>query len=141
MKEDKIFNNKFNTGDVEYEVFGKISVKSDFVARDAHEEYVEGQLQEDIYDIFINSPYFEEFSKNKKVSKSEAANIYYYFDDRLPDNDDISAIEKFINIAEFMSIPYEVLYTELAPVYKEKLLRELDNKYQIFEKRKIKRLF
>jgi hypothetical protein len=141
MKEDKIFNNKFNTGDVEYEVFGKISVKADFVSRDAHDEYVEGILQEDIYEIFINSIYYEEFSKNKKVSKSEAANIYYYFDDRLPANDDITAIEKFINIAEFMSIPYEVLYNELAPVYKEKLLRELDNKYQIFSKRKIKRLF
>lgn len=141
MKEDKIFNNKFNTGDVEYEVFGKISIKSDFVSRDAHDEYVEGKLQEDLYDIFINSIYFVDFSKTKKVSKSEAASIYYYFDERLPDNDDITAIEKFINIAEFMSIPYEVLYNELAPVYKERLLKELDNKYQIFSKRKIKRLF
>jgi len=141
MKEDKIFNNKFNTGDVEYEVFGKISVKGDFVSRDAHDEYVEEKLQEDLYDIFINSNYYEEFSKNKKVSKSEAANIYYYFDERLPDNEDISTIDKFINIAEFMNIPYEVLYNDLAPVYKEKLLKELDSKYQIFSKRKINRLF
>jgi len=141
MKEDKIFNNKFNTGEVEYEIFGKISVKSEFISRDAHDEFVENQLQEDIYQIFLTSIYYEEFSKSKKVSKSEAANIYYYFEERLPDNADISAIDKFINIAEFMSIPYEVLYNELAPVHKERILRELDNKYHIFSKRKIKRLF
>ena len=69
MKEDKIFNNKFNTGEVEYEVFGKISVKGDFVSRDAHDEYVEGKLQDDLYEIFINSSYYEEFSKNVKQIK------------------------------------------------------------------------
>jgi len=141
MKEDKIFNNKFNSGEVEYEVFGKISVKSEFATRDAHDEFIENQLQEEIYDIFIASSYYDEFSKSKKVSKSEAASIFYYFEERLPNTADISTLDKFINIAEFMSIPYEVLYNELAPVYKEKLLRELDNKYHIFSKRKIKRLF
>lgn len=141
MKEDKIFNNKFNTGEIEYEVFGKISLKGSNSDGDSYEEYNEKKLQEEIYDIFINSKYYEEYIKNKKVPKSEVSEIYYYFDDRIPQTDEVTAVEKFINIAEFMSISYEVLYQELAPVYKEKLLRELDNKYDIFTKRKIKRLF
>jgi hypothetical protein len=141
MKEDKIFNNKFNTGEIEYEVFGKISLKGSNSDGDSYEEYNEKKLQEEIYDIFINSKYYEEYIKNKKVPKGEVSEIYYYFDDRIPQTEEVTAVEKFINIAEFMSISYEVLYQELAPVYKEKLLRELDNKYDIFTKRKIKRLF
>ena len=53
----------------------------------------------------------------------------------------MSAIEKFVNIAEFMSMSYDVLYEELAPTYKEKLLKELDLKYGIFKKKRIHRLF
>jgi hypothetical protein len=141
MKDDKIFNNKFNAGEVEYEVFGKISVKEDFASQDAFDEYNERKIQQDIYAIFIESKYYEDYSKSKKVPKSEVADIYYYFDERLPASDDVTAVDKFINIAEFMNLSYDVLYQELGPVYKEKLLRELDGKYDIFNRRKIKRLF
>lgn len=141
MKDDKIFNNKFNAGEVEYEVFGKISVKETFASPDAFDEYNDQQIQKDIYEIFIKSKYHDEYIKTKKVPKNEVADIYYYFDERIPATKDITAIDKFINIAEFMNIAYETLYHELGPVYKEKLLRELDGKYSIFTKRKIKRLF
>ena len=113
----------------------------DFSTADAFDEYNEQKIQKDIYEIFVVSKYYEEYIKNKKVPKSEVAEIYYYFDERLPETEEVTAVEKFINIAEFMSISYEVLYQELGPVYKEKLLRELDRKYQVFTKRKIKRLF
>jgi hypothetical protein len=140
-KEDKIFNNRYNTGDIEYEVFKKIQIHDKFTPRDTLEEYSEQQMQEDLYDIFRNSQYFEEYSANKKFSRSEVAIIYYYFDERLPSTKDIPAVEKFIAIAEFMSVPYEALYEELGPVYKEALLKELDNKYKIFKRKNIKRLF
>lgn len=142
MKEDKIFNNKFNSGEVEYEVFGKINVNSDFAtSSDMFEDYNEKQIQKDIYTIFKESKYYEEYSKNKKVPKSEIANLYYYFDERIPETNEVTIIEKFINVAEFMSISYDDLYRELGPSYKEKIIKELDNKYGIFKKRKIKRLF
>lgn len=142
MKEDKIFNNKFNSGEVEYEVFGKINVNSDFSSNeDMFEDYSEKQLQQDIYRIFKDSKYFEEYSKSKKVPKSELAEMYYYFDERIPETNEVTIIEKFINVAEFMSISYDDLYKSLGPSYQEKIIRELDNKYGIFKKRKIKRLF
>lgn len=142
MKEDKIFNNKFNSGEVEYEVFGKININSDFATSDdMFEDYNEKQIQKDIYTIFKESKYYEEYSKNKKVPKSEIANLYYYFDERIPETNEVTIIEKFINVAEFMSISYDDLYRELGPSYKEKIIKELDNKYGIFKKRKIKRLF
>lgn len=141
MKEDKIFNNRYNTGDIEYEVFGKIQVHEKFLPRDVFEEYANTKLQDELYEIFVKAEFYEEYSKNKKVVRSDVSRVYYYFDDNLQNTKAISPIEKFISIAEFMSIPYEQLYEELAPSYKEALLRELDRKYKIFSKRKIKRLF
>jgi hypothetical protein len=141
MKEDKIFNNRYNTGEIEYEVFGKIQVHDKFLPKDVFEEYTNSKLQDELYEIFANSDFYEEYSKNKKVVRSDVSRVYYYFDDNLENTKSISPIEKFIAIADFMSIPYEQLYEELAPVYKEVLLRELDDKYKIFTKRKIKRLF
>jgi hypothetical protein len=141
MKEDKIFNNRYNTGEIEYEVFGKIQVHEKFLPRDVFEEYLDNKLQDELYEIFVGAEFYEDYSKNKKVVRSDVSKVYYYFDDNLKNTKAISPIEKFIAIAEFMSIPYEQLYEELAPVYKEALLRELDEKYKIFSKRKIKRLF
>ncbi|MFM2010006.1 MAG: hypothetical protein RLZZ479_397 [Bacteroidota bacterium] len=141
MKEDKIFNNRYNTGDLEFEQFGKIEVNDIHRPKDFFEEYIENQLQKDLYQIFISSEFYDEYNKSKKVPRSEVAQIYYYFDERLKETEAITAIERFINIAEFMSISYDVLYDELSPAYKEKLLKELDLKYGIFKKRKIYRLF
>lgn len=141
MKEDKIFNNRYNTGEIEYEVFGKIQVHEKFLPQDIFQEYVNNKLQDELYEIFVTADFYEEYSKNKKVVRSDVARVYYYFDNNLENTKEISSIEKFIAIAEFMSISYEQLYEELAPVYKEVLLRELDEKYKIFSKRNIKRLF
>jgi hypothetical protein len=141
MKDDKIFNNRYNTGDLEYEVFGEIKLHEDSTPGDAYEEYIEQKIQEDIYNIFRASPYYSGESKPTKVSRSAVADIYYYFEERLPDSEDISATDKFTHIADFMGIQYEVLYDEISNVHKEKILRELDKKYAIFTKKKIKRLF
>ena len=141
MKEDKIFNNRYNTGEIEYEVFGKIQVHEKFLPQDIFQEYVNNKLQDELYEIFVTADFYEEYSKNKKVVRSDVARVYYYFDNNLENTKEISSIEMFIAIAEFMSISYEQLYEELAPVYKEVLLRELDEKYKIFSKRNIKRLF
>lgn len=141
MKDDKIFNNRYNTGDLEYEVFGEIKLHENSTPGDAYEEYIEQKIQEDIYNIFRSSPYYSEDKKPTKVSRSAVADIYYYFEERLPDSEDISATDKFTHIADFMGIQYEVLYDEISNVHKEKILRELDKKYAIFSKKKIKRLF
>lgn len=141
MKEDKIFNNRYNAGEIEYEVFGKLQIHDKFMPRDTFEEYMDNRLQEEIYELFIISEFYEMYSQNKKVSKSDISRVYYYFDGLIKNSKDISPIEKFIAVADFMNISYDSLYDELAPVYKEAILKELDNKYKIFNRRKIKRLF
>jgi hypothetical protein len=53
MKEDKIFNNRYNTGEIEYEVFGKIQVHDKFLPKDVFEEYTNTKLQDELYEIFV----------------------------------------------------------------------------------------
>ena len=141
MKEDKIFNNRFNTGDITYEVFGKIKVHDRFIPRDFYDEYDDNDLEAELYKIFLLAPFYEEYVKLKKIARSDVSKIYYYFDENIKNSEKIPAIEKFVGIAEFMGIPYELLYEELGPVFKEEILKELDSKYKIFSKKNIKRLF
>lgn len=143
MKDDKIFNNRFNTGEIDFDFFGaitKINIEGDG-SDDVYDQYNGQELQKTIYAIFRESPYWEEYSKNKKVPRSETAKIYYYFEEKIPPSKELTKIDLFINIAEFMSMEYHVLYTELGAPSKEAILKELDNKYDIFAKKKIKRLF
>lgn len=141
MKEDKIFNNRYNTGEYDFEKFGKIEIIDILRPRDVFDEYIEQKIQEDLFVIFQGAPFYETYSKSKKVSRSDSAEIFYYFESRLKSSEVVSYIDKFICIADFMSISYDVLYEELAPVHKELVLKELDAKYAIFKKRKIHRLF
>lgn len=143
MKEDKIFNNRYNVGEIEYEVFGEIKALEQSSATDGYESYLESKVQEELYQIFLASPYYVEPGSGKiaKIARSEVSAIYYYFEDRMTEQDEVTPVEKFTRIAEFMCIPYEVLYQEVSPAHKERLLRELDSKYHVFTKNKIKRLF
>lgn len=143
MKEDKIFNNRYNSGDLEYEVFGDIKVLEQDESTDGYEYYLQSKVQEELYQIFVDSPYFStaEPGKGSKILRSEISSMYYYFEDRLTEQNEVTPVEKFTRIAEFMSMPYDVLYQELSPAHKERLLRELDKKYHVFSKNKIKRLF
>lgn len=142
MKEDKIFNNRFNTGEMDFDLFGAIVKINASTNDDDNVEYYSSQeFQKTLYNIFQNSPYFLEYSKFKKVPKNETAEIYYYFEEHIPYTKDLSKIDLFIHIADFMSMEYHILYNELGAPSKELLLKELDHKYSIFKKRNIKRLF
>jgi hypothetical protein len=140
MKDDKIFNNSFNRGDIEYELFGQIKIQSE-TGPDLYDEYIDSKVQEELYEIYQKSPYSKDFEKGRKSGKTVLSEIYYYFEQRLIGREEMSATEKFIIIAEFMNVPYEAMYSELGTTTKEKLLQELDKKYKIFSKKKIKRLF
>ena len=52
MKEDKIFNNRYNTGEYDFERFGKIEIIEILRPRDVFDEYIEQKIQEDLFNIF-----------------------------------------------------------------------------------------
>lgn len=145
-KDDKIFGNDYNSGNIEFEFFGEIKVKDEFdytspkFTDNSYANWETSVIQELLYDIFKDAPFKEKYSKIKKVPKSEMYDIYYYFDENLPEGK-YSGVQRFTQIAEFMKMNYKVLFNLLSPIDKQRIIKELDDEYNVLGKRKIKRLF
>jgi hypothetical protein len=140
MKEDKIFNNKFNTGEIEYEAFPRIRIDTP-ENMDILEEYTAMEIQKELLEIFQEAPFYEAYVKSRKIPKGESCNIFYHFESMLEKRKDLTLIEKFILVADFMEMSYETLYKEISVKHKEVILKEMDDSYGIFKKRNIHRLF
>jgi hypothetical protein len=140
MKEDKIFNNRFNTGEVNFEPFPKIRIDmpENF---DVLDEYNGRELQNLLLEIFRSAPFYPTYAENRKIPKGESSKIFYYFEAELSKTRDMLMMEKFMVVADFMEMAYEVLYREISVKHKEAILKEMDERFGIFKKKKIHRLF
>jgi len=149
MKEDKIINNSYNTGELEFEAFsGEMKIDSRVAARydDQHSDNMfEVQtlkaLNEEIYQIFQQSPFLEKYKNPKRVDKSDMVKMYYYFKERLVKEKSYSSSQIFMGFAEFFQINYDQLYGEIGVMDKENLLKELHNHQGLSSKIQTKKLF
>jgi len=149
MKEDKILNNSFNSGEIEYEAFTQTMKVHDSVSHlykdqlseNLVEERILKILDEKIYELFLESPFHEKYANPKRVDKNDLLKMYYYFKDRLVPEKQFSAAQIFMGFAEFFQINYDQLYTEVGVLDKEGLLKELNDKFSLNKKIKTKKLF
>lgn len=148
MKEDKIINNSFNIGEINFQEFtvgikldSKISSLYDDQLGDIIEHRSKKVLSDKIYELFLDSPYYEKYKKPKRVDKTDMINMYYYFKDLINKDKSFSTMEIFIGFAEFFQINYDQLYGEIRVLDKESLLKEMTEKYELTNRIKTKRLF
>ena len=140
MKEDKIFNNRYNTGEIEFEPFPKMRIDTPHNL-DILNDYTALELQKQLMTIFATAPFYETYAENRKIAKGESCKIFYYFEAELDKVQEMRIMEKFIAVADFMEMTYEVLYKEISIKHKELLLKDMDEEYGIFKRKKIHRLF
>lgn len=148
MKEDKIINNSFNTGELNYQEF-TVGIKVDSKVSELYEdqlgdviEYRTKKLLNDkIHEIFITSPYYEKYKNPKRVDKNDMIKMYYFFKEAVSEVKNFSTMQIFIGFAEFFQINYDQLYGEIRVLDKEALLKELNDKYSLSGRIKTKRLF
>lgn len=149
MTEDKIINNSFNSGELQYREFSQ-TIKIDSQVSDLYEdqfgdlvEYRTMQiLNEVIYDIFKESEFYKKYKKPKRVDKSDMIKMYYFFKNKIKENEKkFTHMEVFIGFAEFFQISYDQLYSEIRVLDKENVLKELNEKYGLGNRIKTKRLF
>ena len=148
-REDKILNNSYNTGDINYEAFTSPMRVCDSVAGQYQDQIAENMIEQrtakmlenELYELFLESPFHEKYKNPKRVDKNDMVKMYYYFKDRLLKKKAFSPTEIFIGFAEFFQINYDQLYNEVGVLDKESLLRELNEKYNVKHKIKSKRLF
>jgi len=149
MKDDKIINNSYNSGDIEYESFTQpmkvddrvLDLYSDTISDNIVEERTNKILDEKIYELFKQSPFYEKYKNPKRVDKNDLVKMYYYFKERLLKEKTFSSTQIFIGFAEFFQINYDQLYSEVGVLDKEGLLRELNEKFNLNRKIKTKKLF
>lgn len=104
------------------------------------EEYLYRKKLEDlIYDSFRQSRWFP-LSNKKKIPKDLIPHIFKEILENL-ESTEYTFSEKFVSICDYIQIPYAKAY-EITPIkYKELIINELEAKYNVLSKRKIKRLF
>jgi hypothetical protein len=148
MKEDKIINNSFNSGELKYQEFTQ-SIKVDSRVAGLYEDQLGDVLEHRtiqvlndlIYKIFKDSSYYEKYKNPKRVDKNDMIKMYYFFKEEIKKERDFSAMEVFIGFAEFFQINYDQLYNEVRVLDKESLLKELNEKFGLDGRIKTKRLF
>jgi len=149
MKEDKIINNSYNTGEMEYEVFSATMKIDDRVSSLYEDQYSENMyelrtvkaLSEEIYKLFQASPFHEKYKNPKRVDKGDMVKMYYYFKEILVKERSYSSAQIFMGFAEFFQINYDQLYNEIGVLDKEGLLRELNSHQGMKSKIQTKKLF
>ena len=148
MREDKIINNSFNSGEMAFREFTqtiKVDNRVSGLYEDQLGDVIEHRafkvLNDAIYEIFIESPFYQKYKVPKRVDKNDMIKMYYFFKEELLKKKDFSPMEIFIGFAEFFQINYDQLYNEVRVLDKESLLKELNEKYGLKNKIKTKRLF
>ena len=147
MAIDKIFNNKYKTGELDFTEFGQMKVDTGMLAKfGVGSGFMSSEtmlkLEAELYEIHKDGPYFDRFrSDTAKVKKDEAVEIFFYYVERLQIAESYSAMEKFIGIAEFLSMDYKSLYKGIGIPFQSDLLRDIDKKFAYITKNKVNKLF
>jgi hypothetical protein len=104
------------------------------------EEYLHRRkLEETVYAAFQSSRWYP-LSYKKKIPKDLIPHLFQDVLENL-EGTEFSFSEKFVVICDFISVSYIKAY-ELVPVkYKEIIINELEAKFSVLSKRKIKKLF
>jgi hypothetical protein len=154
-KEDKIFNNRYNTGDglsdsEEYQYGSSISVSSDYsdsYLKDIYdyEESLDSKaILDNIFDEFNSNPEIQSIisSANStdtriKFTKEEVNNIFKIIDSKLIKKEEDSLFYNPIYVLEVISnvslIEYRKIFDMLDTEIQERLLIELNEKYKFLD--------
>ena len=97
------------------------------------------ELNEKLDAVFNKSRWIA-LNPNKKVPKDLIPMIFQDLFDALDDTQ-FTYVEKFVHICDFMSITYTKAYECIHMKYKEKIVLEMEEKYSVLSKKKIKKIF
>lgn len=147
-KNDKIFDNTYNAGLIEYEQFSSVKISAEYESAllssyyDAQDYYRNETLMSLINDLWIQTKWFKMFGQLKKVPKQYLSEIFTYFIDCILLSDTTySNCEMFVIIADFLDVTYKSLYEMISPIFKIKILKEIDEKFNVLNTNKTISLF
>lgn len=144
---DKIFDNDYNTGNLDFEEYNNLPrVDSSYAEdnlRDCYDSYEYTRkidLEKTVDEYFKNTEHGKVFANKKKIPKQILPHVFVAIREQFKGND-YTGSEIFSCIADYFGLNYEVLYENIPSVYRAELVRELDEKYGILKRKGLKRLF
>lgn len=138
-KSDKIFDNSYNSGTIDFEQFSEIQILSEYEKNqlapyyEAQDYYRTEKLIINIDSIWKRTEWYKSFGQVKKIPKHVLSEIFTYITLNIEDKT-YTNCELFVGIADFLDVMYKILYEMIPPVYKIKILKEIDEKYKILDK-------
>jgi hypothetical protein len=144
MEEDKIFNNSYGTQDltdtkIVFKVAPSYEDSMDF------DDRVHYELLFEKVDTLIKGSEFEHLNEmtqdgvSKKLNKVQINKVFLYIIQNI--SEDYSRIDVFSVLSDYFDVFPNKFYNSLSNKFKDELINELDKKYNILEKRKIRKLF
>jgi hypothetical protein len=146
IKHDKIFHNDYNSGNIEFEEFGMPRVDSEYADSYMENYYSSADyharmaMMEKVDQIFQESEYGKALKNKRKIPKQLHGKIYVSLHQSF-ETGDVTEIEIFTSVAEYFGISYEIFYENIPAIYREKLVKELDEKFSILKRKGMRRLF
>ena len=144
MNNDKIFNNTFGDQDLGSE---KINFTVAPVYRDDMD--IDDKMHYDLLfkkiDELIKGSEFEHLNKVtengiiKKLNKVQINKVFFHVISNI--GSAYSRIDLFSVISDYFDVFPNKFYNSLSNKYKDELIKELDDKYNILQKRNIRKLF
>jgi hypothetical protein len=144
MKTDKIFNNTYGDQDLSEH---SISFNLSPIAEDNQDP--DDKIHFDILftkiDELIKGSEYEHFNEVtqdgvvKKLNKIQINQVFFYVIENIGSS--YSRIDLFSVLSDYFDIFPNKFYNSLSNKFKDELIKELDTKYNILEKKKIRKLF
>jgi hypothetical protein len=145
-KFDKIFNNDYNTGNLEFEEYGPPKVDSDYASDhmesyyNSNEYHAKMQTMEKIDAFFQTTDAGKIIGLKKKIPKQMLSKIYMSIRDAFRKGE-LTEVDYFVAVADYFGMSYEILYENIPAVHRESIVRELDGKYSVLKRRGLRKLF
>lgn len=144
MQEDKIFNNSYGEHDMTENPVNFRLESSYEDSMDPDDKIHYEMMMKDVDRVILESEYCE-LNKvtpegvSKKLNKIQINKVFYHVIEKL--GRQYTKIEIFGALSDYFDIFPNKFYSSLSNKYKDELMLELDRKYNIFEKKKMRKLF
>ena len=144
MQEDKIYNNSYGEHDMTENPVNFRLESSYEDTMDPDDKIHYEMMMKDVDKVILESEYCE-LNKvtpdgvSKKLNKIQINKVFYHVIEKL--GRQYTKIEIFGALSDYFDIFPNKFYSSLSNKYKDELMLELDRKYNIFEKKKMRKLF
>ncbi len=154
MKQKKLIENEEEEISSDTPIGEDLGDLSDYYMSDSYEDYKSlrssvdyndeeyrhaSALNEKIYQVFHESRWCA-LGPNKKIPKDLIPFIFQEMFEATQETD-FTMVEKFVAVCDFVNVSYQKAYDLIHMKYREEIVNEMDKKYGILSKRKIKKIF